>query len=43
MLTYYIKGIPNIDLLKSKVVKLTYTKIASNINSITRYYAFPSI
>jgi hypothetical protein len=43
MLTYYIKEIPNIDPLKSRVVKLTFTKIALNVNGTTIHYAFPSI
>jgi hypothetical protein len=36
MLKYYTKDIPNIDLLKPKVMKLTYIKkIAFNMNGMT--------
>jgi hypothetical protein len=36
MLRYYIKDIPNVDLLKPKIMKLTYIeKFAFNINGIT--------
>jgi len=40
MLRYYIKNIPNVDLLKPKIMKLTYIgKVVFNINGMTIHLA----
>jgi hypothetical protein len=41
MLKYYIKDIPNVDILKPKVMKLTYIgKTTFNIDGMTIHLAF---
>jgi hypothetical protein len=41
MLRYYIKDIPNVDPLKPKIMKLTYTgKDAFNLNGTTFHSTF---
>ncbi len=41
MLKYYIKDIPNVDLLKPKVMKFAYTeKVVFNINGMTTHSTF---
>jgi uncharacterized radical SAM superfamily protein len=40
MLRYYIKYIPNVDLLKLKVMKLVYKgKVAFNIDGMTIHFS----
>jgi predicted methyltransferase len=40
MLRYYTKKITNVDILKPKIMKLTYTKKPTfNINGITIHFA----